>query len=204
MKKLILLCCALSATTQAFGQAAPAPVLDVTLRPGDALRITVLRHPELTGEFVIAANGMLIHPVFRELMVANVPASEVESRVRDLLGRFESRPEFVLDPLFKVAVGGEVRQPNLYALRPTTTIAQAVAVAGGATERGRLDRVRLFRAGTEIRIDLNRAETGMGMEPIRSGDQILVERRSSVFRDYIAPAGSVVAALAALVNIATR
>ncbi|HET9439267.1 MAG TPA: SLBB domain-containing protein [Longimicrobiales bacterium] len=200
MRKLTLLLMLLGL---AMPLAAQAPA-DMLLRPGDVLRITVLRHPELSGEFAINANGTLMHPTYRDLLAAGVPLADLEDSVRALLARFESRPEFVLDPLFQVAVGGEVRQPSLYALRPTTTIAQAVAMAGGATERGRLDRVRLFRGGTEYKIDLSRPEGGKGMDLIRSGDQILVERRSSVFREVIAPAGSIVGALAALVNILTR
>lgn len=175
-----------------------------TLRPGDGLRITVLRHPDLSGEFSVTGDGTLLHPLYRQLNVAGVPISEVDAMVRSLLARFEVNPEFVVDPLFQVAVSGEVRQPNLYVLRPSSTVAQAVALAGGATERGRLDRVRLFRGGEEHMIDLSAPNPGLGMEPIQSGDQIIVTRRTSVFRDYIAPGGSVVAALAAVLSVLLR
>jgi polysaccharide export outer membrane protein len=164
----------------------------------------VLLHPELSGEFAVNGDGVLVHPLYRELHVAGVALSETERMVREVLARFDARPEFVIDPLFQVSIAGEVRQPNLYALRPTTTIAQAVALAGGATERGRLDRVRLFRGGTEYSIDLTRPERGMSSDLIQSGDQIVVGRRSSVLRDYIAPAGSIIGALAAVLNFATR
>jgi polysaccharide export outer membrane protein len=197
---LILFVSAASVVAQSPAPA-PGPSAVPTLRPGDALRITVLRHPELSGEFVVTADGTLVHPVYRELRVSGMALSEADAAVRTLLTRFETKPEFVLDPLFQVAVSGEVRAPNLYALRPSTTIAQAVALAGGATERGRIERVRLFRGGAEFVVDLSRPERGLGMEPIQSGDQLLIERKTSLFRDYIAPAGSVVAALAAVLNI---
>jgi polysaccharide export outer membrane protein len=208
MKLLAVTLILLAYAVPSHGQAAPPPPTpkgaSIKLGPGDALRITVMRHPELSGEFVVANDGTLVHPIYRELQVAGVTMTDAERMVHQLLGRFEARPEFVLDPLFQVAVGGEVRQPNLYPLRPATTIAQAVAIAGGATERGRLDQVRLFRGGAQYVIDLSRPELGMGLDRIQSGDQILVERRRSVFREYIAPAGSVVAALAAVLNILTR
>jgi polysaccharide export outer membrane protein len=201
MKRLVLLLLiAITCATTAAAQLKPP----ASLRPGDVLRITVLRHPELSGEFAIHSDGTVLHPVYRDLHVTDVPLEDAEQRIRALLGRFESRPEFVIDPLFQVAVGGEVREPNLYALRPTTTIAQAVATAGGATDRGRLDRVRLFREGREVLIDLSRPEAGAATGLIQSGDQILVERRSSVFREYIAPAGSIIGALAAVINVLTR
>ncbi|HEX6133079.1 MAG TPA: polysaccharide biosynthesis/export family protein [Longimicrobiales bacterium] len=205
MKALTAVLVLLLTATGLTAQSAPPELrTGPVLRPGDVLRITVLRHPELSGEFVVTTEGTLVHPVYRELTVAGMPLSEADELVRAVLSRYEARPEFVLDPLFQVAVSGEVRQPSLYALRPATTIAQAVALAGGATERGRIDRVRLFRSGDEHVIDLSRPELGMGMEPVQSGDQIVIERRTSLFRDYIAPAGSVVAALAAVLNIMIR
>ncbi|HSL70419.1 MAG TPA: polysaccharide biosynthesis/export family protein, partial [Longimicrobiales bacterium] len=162
MKKLALAVMLLGYAATAAAQTAPpaANLVNVVLSPGDAVRITVMRHPELSGEFAVAGDGTLVHPIYRELRVAGVTMPDAERMVHQLLGRFEARPEFVLDPLFQVAVGGEVRQPNLYPLRPSTTIAQAVAVAGGATDRGRLDRVRLFRGGREYMIDLSRPERG--------------------------------------------
>ena len=204
MRRLLIALIWLIAAGEVTAQAAPRSTPNLLLRPGDALRITVLRHPELSGEFPVNGDGVLVHPLYRELRVSGVPLSETEQMVRNVLARFDAKPEFVIDPLFQVSVAGEVRQPNLYALRPTTTIAQAVALAGGVSERGRLDHVRLFRAGNEYRVDLTRPERGMSTELVQSGDQIMVGRRSSVFRDYIAPAGSIIGAIAALVNIATR
>ena len=211
MKRLLIALLCLAAAGQVMAQAGPKPAQPVSrpvpsllLKPGDVLRITVLRHPELSGEFPVNGDGVLVHPLYRELRVSGIALSETEQLVRTVLARFDAKPEFVIDPLFQVSIAGEVRQPNLYALRPTTTISQAVALAGGVSERGRIDRVRLFRSGKEFKVDLTRPETGMSMDLIQSGDQIVVERRGSVFRDIIAPAGSVIGALAALVNIATR
>ena len=72
------------------------------------------------------------------------------------------------------------------------------------TVNERARKSRLFRGGREYMIDLSRPERGMGLDRVQSGDQILVARRSSVFREYIAPAGSIIGALAAVLNILTR
>jgi protein involved in polysaccharide export with SLBB domain len=133
--------------------------------------------------------------------VAGVPLSVVEERVRTFLARFSSTPAFVITPLIHVFVGGEVRQPNVYAVPPGTTIAQAVALAGGPTERGRLDRVRILRQPDPRLIDLLRPDAQTAQAEVRSGDQILVDRRRSFFQDYLAPASSVVAAAAAITSI---
>ncbi len=184
----------------AFAQYAE-PRDETVLRPGDAVRITVWRQPELSGEFAIAEDGTILHPLYRQLAVAGHTRGEVEAKIGEFLTGFETSPRFVVEPLLRVSVGGEVRQPSLYMLAPETTIAQAVALAGGATDRSRLDRVRLFRGGEEYRVDLTHPEAGLAQEPIRSGDQIFVDRKVSIFREYIAPAGSITAALAAIAGL---
>jgi polysaccharide export outer membrane protein len=171
------------------------------LQPGDAVRVTVWRKPEFSGEFVVAADSSLRHPLFQAVRVAGVPLAVAKQRVYEFLSRFEQDPQLVLEPLLHVTVIGEVRQPNLYALRPETTLSQAVAIAGGASERGRLDRVLLRRGGREIVVDLTRPDEALAGLLIRSGDQLVVERRREVLRDVVGPLAALVAAAAAIANV---
>jgi polysaccharide export outer membrane protein len=188
----------------AFAEAQMAADSARMLQAGDAILITVWRNEELSGEFAIAEDGSIAHPLFRDVRVAGLPLAAVEARVHERLEGIAANPQFVVQPLLRVSVGGEVRQPSLYRLPPATSIAEAVALAGGASERGRLERVRLFRAGEEIFIDMTSPEAGLAQTPIRSGDQIFVDRRTSIFRDYIAPAGSITAAIVTLISVLTR
>lgn len=171
------------------------------LRPGDAVRITVWRKPDLSGEFFIASDSSIAHPLYTEVRVGGVPLAEAEARVRRFVERYETSPQVLVEPLFQVMVLGEVREPKLYTLRPEVTIAQAVGLAGGATDRGQLERARLLRDGEVFIVDLTRPDAELARAPIRSGDQIVISRRRDWFRDYVAPTGSVVAALATLINI---
>jgi protein involved in polysaccharide export with SLBB domain len=203
--KHILTVLALTAILAAPPVAAQSAAIGtVMLRAGDVVRVTVWRNPELSGDFAITSNGTLAHPLYRDVVVAGLDLPAAESRIREVLAGLESNPRFVIEPLLRVSVGGEVRQPSLYTLPPETSIAEAVALAGGATDRGRLDRVRLFRDGQELRVDLTDPGVGPAQAPIRSGDQIFVDRRVSIFRDYIAPAGSITAALASIIGLALR
>ena len=174
------------------------------LAPGDLVRIEVWRQPEFSGDFTIAGNGSIRHPLFREVRVAGIPLAAAEENLRTFLRKFESSPQFVLTPLFTVAVGGEVNEPNLYNLPPELTVAEAIARAGGPTDRGRLDRVRLLRNGRETRLDLTRPDVELARMPLRSGDRIMVSRRANIWREYIAPAASVTAAVASIVNALLR
>ncbi len=79
--------------------------------------------------------------------------------MRATLQRFEVDPQFVLEPLYRVSVIGEVRTPNLYSVQPGVTVAQAVAMAGGRTDRSR-SRAVLTRDSRQTTVDLDRPQQG--------------------------------------------
>lgn len=174
------------------------------LNPGDQIRIVVWRNAELSGDFSIAPNGTITHPLYREVQVTGLPLSAVEDRLRTFLTRYTTNPQFVILPLVKVIVGGEVRSPNVFSVPPGTTIAQVVTMAGGPTDRGKVDQIRLLRGGQEITVDLTRPDSQAASVQVRSGDQILIPRTSNIFRDTIGPVASSVAAIAAIVSIFLR
>ena len=189
----LLLVCAAPLGAQAVDSAA-------TLSPGDVIRIVVWRRPEFSGDFVVAPDSTITHPLYKDVKVAGAPFRTVEERVRVFLSRYETTPAFVVSPLLRIFVGGEVRQPSVYTIAPGTTVAQAVALAGGPTERGRLDEVGLVRNQRRSTLDLTRSDS-YAVAEVRSGDQVLVGRRTSFFTDVLAPTSSVVAAVAAVVSI---
>ncbi|PYO15666.1 MAG: hypothetical protein DMD31_05260 [Gemmatimonadetes bacterium] len=185
------------------GQAPDSSRDGSVLTPGDSVRIVVWRKPEFSGEFAVAADGSISHPLYQAVRVGGVPLATARAALRSFLAKFDQEPQFVIEPLFRVAIEGEVNRPSVYALSPETTIAEAVAHAGGPTQFGRLDRVRLLRGSangghTQVRLDLNHPETGAAQWPIRSGDQILVERGRSIFSQVILPTLTVVGALASV------
>jgi polysaccharide export outer membrane protein len=177
----------------------------VVLGPGDIVKITVWRQPEYSGEYLVGGDGRVAHPLYRDIRVTGRSIADVEADLGKFLrANVVENPQFIIEPLLRVAVGGEVRLPNLYSLRPELTVAQAISVAGGPNERARRDRVRVLRGGETLVLDLSRPNSGAMATRVRSGDQIVVERRSAVFREYVAPTITVIGAVAAIVNALTR
>jgi polysaccharide biosynthesis/export protein len=177
--------------------------LQSTLTPGDSVRIVVWRKPEFSGDFVVAPDGSITHPLFRAVKVAGVPYATAEANVRRFLARFEENPEFVMEPLVRVAVSGEVGRPAVFAMRPETTIGEAVARAGGVREEGASNKIQLLRLDAsgrqqQMRIDLNDPANGSGTLPVRSGDQIIVPQRRSFTRDVLIPTLGVIGSIASL------
>jgi polysaccharide export outer membrane protein len=198
--------CASSNQAALLDQLTFAAAADPTpqLQPGDVVRITVWRQPELTGEFAVGPDSSIAHPLYQAVKVAGVPVRVAEQRIRDFLAKYETNPQVVVEPLFSVAVGGEVQKPDLYPLPQQTTIAQAIALAGGPTDQGRLDKVRLVRGGREVTADLTTPDAQWARVHVQSGDQIFVGRKHNILREYIGPLASMVAAAAAIVNAARR
>lgn len=208
MKRLPWFVFSILACLTAMPVLAQAPNADdgggVVLRAGDAVRLTIWRRPELSGEWTIAPDGRLAHPLYRVIPIAGVPFGQVEQNLEQFLTRFEATPQFVAEPLLSVEVAGMVQKPNVYSLPPQTTIMQAVALAGGQTPDGRDDRVQLIRDGRLTVIDLRQPETGQAQMLVHSHDQIIVERAGSLFHDFIAPAITLAGATAAILNIVLR
>lgn len=184
--------------------AAQGTASEPVLSPGDMVRIMVWQKPEFSGEFIVAADGGIRHPLYQDAKVAGVPMTTATERIRQRLARFFDRNlEMVVEPLFRVTVGGEVRQPSLYSLPPETTVAQAVALAGGVTERGRLNQVRLVRGGQATILDLASQNAETLHLTIRSGDQIVVRRKGDFLRDVLGPLASVTAIVAGVITVAS-
>jgi protein involved in polysaccharide export with SLBB domain len=170
------------------------------LMPGDAVRITVWRKPELSGEFLVSADSTVAEPFYMSVKVAGVPLGTAVERLRSHVARYESQPQVLVQPLFRVTVGGAVLRPNLYNLTPSTTISEAVILAGGPTAQGDLDRVWLHRDGTRMAMRLSNPSGGQAQLTVRSGDYIEVRPRQTIFRDYVLPTLSAAGAIASIVR----
>ncbi len=177
---------------------------NVVLQPGDMVKVTVWRNAEMSGDFMVGVNGALRHPLYQEVPIAGVPLHEVEQRLTKFLTKYEQNPQLVVEPLFQVTVGGQVRTPNLYPLPRTTTISQAIALAGGVTTEGQLNKVKLYRDGQEYKVDLTDPSGQWTNEPVQSGDQLIVEKKGNFFTSFFLPLVSVAGSVASIINVATR
>jgi protein involved in polysaccharide export with SLBB domain len=157
--------------------AAQAPGELPTLSPGDLIRLTVYREPELNGEYLVDERGVVNLPLIGDRRVAGVPISVLRDSL-EAAYRVEIRnPSISIVPLRRVNVLGEVNKPGMYAVDPTVSLAGAIAMAGGASATGSLGRIRIVRGNQVIRQRVGAAETITSVG-IQSNDQILVDRRS--------------------------
>lgn len=74
-----------------------------------------------------------------------------------------------------IYIFGEVRGPGAYAVQKNMTVLQALSLAGGHTENGALNRIRIVRIedGKKVEIKVKNYIT----EPVKPGDTIMVPER---------------------------
>jgi polysaccharide export outer membrane protein len=182
----------------------PAPTADqVSLAPGDSVRIVVWRKPEMSGDFIVGPDGTITHPFYQSVRVGGVPFNTAEINLRNFLARFEQDPQFVIEPLVRIAVSGEVGRPQVYALRPETTISDAVAQAGGPNQFANRNKVRVLRKDAsgrqrEFYVNLLEPESPSTAIRVHSGDQIVVDRKKSFLKDVFLPALGVIGSVASI------
>jgi protein involved in polysaccharide export with SLBB domain len=91
----------------------------------------------------------------------------------------------------------------VFAVRPETTISEAVARAGGPTERGARNRSRVLRLDpngqqSQFTVKLTDPTGGSSLIPVRSGDLIVIDLRKSILKDFMLPALGVIGSIASL------
>ncbi len=165
----------------------PGPLQPYALRPGDIVEITVWGREDYSGEFQVDELGLIRYPVLGGIDTRGMTIAALRDTLQAGLERLFVNPFVTITPKFRIAVLGEVRSPGLYAVDPTLSVLDVVALAGGSTAVGNLDKIRLFRSGTESRVSFAqetiRARTLRDIG-IRSGDEIIVPRRFFTRQDF--------------------
>jgi polysaccharide export outer membrane protein len=168
--------------------------------PGDVLKVTVYGHEDLTRVAVVAPDGRMPFPLIDEVQAGGLTPTELESRLRDLLGK-----DYLVSPQVtvtvqeyrsqKVFVLGDAEKPGTYPLTGRSTLLDILSLAGGpAKTAGRQvvvvrfptseAPVALGTAGsTMFRVNLRKLLDGDASEniPLESGDTIYVPKQTSFF-----------------------
>lgn len=172
-----------AAQTASDPAARPASATDaVTLAPGDILNIQIWREPDLGGEFQVDLDGVAILPLIGEKRVTGIPVRMLRQQLVEDYRVHLRNPSINITPLRRIHVLGEVRQPGLFRVDPTVSLAEAIAMAGGVTEAGDIRRIRIVRRGASGQEPVS-ATALVRDADLRSGDQIYVDRRSWLSRN---------------------
>jgi polysaccharide biosynthesis/export protein VpsN len=123
------------------------------LGPGDRVRITVFRHPDLSGEFQLDGSGSFAMPLVGEILAGGRDSRQLETEIEAHLkdGGYLVDPQVGVEilnyrPFYII---GEVNNPGSYQYVSGMTVINAVALAGGFTYRADQDDIVINRGGSQ-------------------------------------------------------
>lgn len=146
------------------------------LESGDKLRVTVYGHEDLSGEFELDGGGRVAMPLIGAVDLQGLTLRQAEAAIEGSL-----KPDYLVNPRVGAQmishrpfyILGEVRQPGSYPYKVGLTAMEAVALAGGYTNRAREDGLFIIRRSDPHRRRQDAQET----TAVLPGDTIRVVER---------------------------
>jgi polysaccharide biosynthesis/export protein len=174
----LLLLAATAGLTHALSAQTP------TIQPGDVVRLYSWADSVVRGDFRVDERGIAILPYLGEVSVAGATVPALRDRLRTSYATEVRDPTAIeITPLRRLSVIGDVMQPGVQLVDPTTTLVQALAEAGGITPDADITKIRVVRNGEAIEYDLRGPGADIDLAAV---DQIFVPRRSWISRNAYA------------------
>ena len=121
----------------------------------DVLAISVWKEPDLTKAIPVRSDGKISLPLVGELQATGKTPMQLELDITEKLKNFITAPEVnvIVQQVNsrKFNVLGEVTKPGSYPLTASTTIMDAIAVAGGLRDFAKKTGVYILRKGPDGR-----------------------------------------------------
>jgi polysaccharide export outer membrane protein len=170
------------------------------LRPGDQIRLRIWREPDLSGDFTVDQQGVVVLPRIGPVHVQDRLPDSLRSYLVSAFAAYLRNPSIEVTVLRQVTIDGAVNKPGIYYLDPSITVAEAIALAQGVSPEGKQDKVELVREGQrrELAVDLPRTAR-IAETPLRSGDRLYVPQRSWASRNGGVIVGAAISGVAIII-----
>jgi len=165
--------------------------------PGDRLAVRVLGEPMLSDTVTVNERGEVPLAKIGVISVSPLSIAEVEDTLRARYASYLRTPAIEVTVLRRVTVSGEVPRANVYFVDVETSLRELIARAGGLTPDANPGKVYLIRNGVRTKIPHWDSDDSRAAD-LRSGDQIIVGRRSWLMLNAI-PAVSAAAVVMGLI-----
>ena len=164
---------------------APLPSAEYRIGPEDVLEIVVWKNADLSKTVTVRPDGMITLPLIGELRAGGFTADHVRTEIKNRLERYKEMPEVSVTVAdirsYNLYILGEVRTPGRYQVKTSTTLLQALALAGGFTEYADTNGIVVVRRDTreafskEQRIKVRYKDLVMrGDVALSPGDTVIV------------------------------
>jgi protein involved in polysaccharide export with SLBB domain len=174
MKKLLLVTVIIAISRIVSGAEGSALILN----PGDGIRILIYNIPEkVSGDYFIQQDGNIQLPYLGIIPTSNRDYKEIKEEVVQKYDSLYRAPELTVQPLLKINILGEVKNPGFYVVTDVEKLSGLIALAGGETADADLDGIYLVRDNQEIEVG-SESYSAYGKDiNLESGDRFYVPRR---------------------------
>ena len=184
LKKLLI-----AAVVAALGMCQIAVADSYKLNPGDQIEISVWNEENLQKIITVLPDGMISFPLVGHLHAAGRSASEIETIIAGKLDAYIADPEVNVTVTNTrgnvIYVVGKVLKPGPIVMIQSTTVMQALAMAGGLNEFASANAIKIIRrsglgadaAETLLKVRYSDLEKGSNLETnhiLNYGDVIVV------------------------------
>lgn len=187
---------------------------ELTLGPGDVVRVGVFGHPELStleDGARLDFEGQLSLPLVGFVPLDGLTPREAADELRRRFAAFVKEPDVTLNVVSfesrRFHVLGEVAEPGPYVLDRPMTALEAVALAGGPREGADRENACLLRTRDDEFLEVHLFDVATpgaaGLVHVRPGDLLFLRQTGSGrFREQVLPILQGLApSLSALVNL---
>jgi polysaccharide export outer membrane protein len=151
---------------------------------GDVLAISVWKEPDVSRSIPVRSDGKISLPLVGEVQAAGRTPLKLEQDIADKLKNFISEPEVtvIVQQINsqKFNILGQVSRPGSYPLTNSTTVLDAIALAGGFRDFAKQKSIYVLRQnadGTQTRIPFNYKEVVKGQN---SAQNVRLQPRDTI------------------------
>jgi polysaccharide export outer membrane protein len=156
-----------------------------TVKPGDILKVSVWKEPDLQGPILIRPDGGFSFPLVGEVDGRGKTVAELQVIMTQRLSKYISDPVVSVSVTEihgnKVYVIGQVAKPGEFIVNPSVDVMQALSMAGGMTAFASLANIIILRhngtARTALHFDYTDVAKGKKFTDdiqLQSGDVVVV------------------------------
>ncbi|MBC1195610.1 SLBB domain-containing protein [Microcystis aeruginosa BLCCF158] len=174
----------------------PAESKEYTLGEGDKVRVTIYQVADLSGDFLVLADGTLTLPLIGSVKVEGMTVTEASQTLAKRYTTYLKRPVVTVSVLtprpLQIAIAGEVNRPGTYTINPeqsqkTPLLTEIIRQAGGVTTVADIGQVQIRRnlKGQEQLIQANlwqliqKGDTTQDIS-LRDGDSIVIPTKTTL------------------------
>jgi polysaccharide export outer membrane protein len=152
----------------------------------DVLAINVWKEPDISRSVPVRSDGKISLPLVGELQASGQTPRQLEQEISTRLKNYISEPEVTVivtdSKSQKVNIMGMVVRPGAYLLTSSTTVLDAIAMAGGFKDFAKQKSIYVLRQapdGTQKQIPFNYKDVIKGKNPeqnirLQAGDTVVI------------------------------